>query len=218
MQKPDTVFFDLDGTLADSLDALRQVYFDFLTTHHRTGSTEEFAELNGPSLREIVRTIKLRYELTPSESELFQQYQQLLAVAYERAVRPFGDASELLVQLKDCDITLGLVTSSPATLVEPFLRANSWQEIFAIVVTGDTVVSAKPSPEIYLKALSVARVPAKDSIAIEDSLNGVRAAHSAGLTVIGICPADDGVLRAAGALSTVRCLHEIPRLILANST
>ena len=50
--KIDWIFFDLDGTLADSLPAMYQVYLNYLTDFGQNGSKEEFEELNGPSLVE----------------------------------------------------------------------------------------------------------------------------------------------------------------------
>ena len=46
------------------------------------------------------------------------------------------------------------------------------------------VKESKPKPEIYLLACQELGVNPKETIAIEDSLNGIRAAHAAGMKPI----------------------------------
>ena len=46
------LLLDLDGTLARSVDVLTHVYRKFLRARGKSGTPDEFARLNGPSLRE----------------------------------------------------------------------------------------------------------------------------------------------------------------------
>ena len=54
------------------------------------------------------------------------------------------------------------------------------------MVGGDQVRNSKPEPEIYQKAAQLLGVPVESCLALEDSNNGVRAAHKAGMFVIQI--------------------------------
>ena len=72
---------------------------------------------------------------------------------------------------------------------------------------------AKPHPEIYRLALRVSRVERSLCIAVEDSLHGVRAAHAAGLRVLGLCPGNPINFREAGAFETARDLHQAQQII-----
>jgi len=54
MNKFDWIFFDLDGTLADSIKIMNDVYFKFLAHFNLKGNIDEFNQLNGPSLNEII--------------------------------------------------------------------------------------------------------------------------------------------------------------------
>jgi beta-phosphoglucomutase-like phosphatase (HAD superfamily) len=47
-------------------------------------------------------------------------------------------------------------------------------------------VRAKPAPTLYREALELLGVAADEAIAFEDSPNGARAAHAAGIFVVGI--------------------------------
>ena len=55
------------------------------------------------------------------------------------------------------------------------------REYFSAVVTGDMVEHSKPNPEIYLLACGALSATPPQTYAIEDSPNGIRAAHAAGM-------------------------------------
>ena len=56
---------------------------------------------------------------------------------------------------------------------------------FADIVSADDVTHAKPAPEIFEKAWEKAGCPAKnETLIIEDSLNGVKAANNAKIPVV----------------------------------
>jgi beta-phosphoglucomutase-like phosphatase (HAD superfamily) len=59
----------------------------------------------------------------------------------------------------------------------------------------------KPDPDLFLEAAAAEGVPPDTCVVIEDSLAGIKAAVSAGMTCLGYAPDDDGArLRQAGAL------------------
>ena len=55
---------------------------------------------------------------------------------------------------------------------------------FDVIVCGDMVTKSKPNPDIYLKACELMKVDPKECYAVEDSYNGIRAAHAAGMKAI----------------------------------
>lgn len=58
------------------------------------------------------------------------------------------------------------------------------RDFFQTVTCGDQVDRSKPDPDIFLKAGESVGADMSRSIGFEDSPNGVRAAHAAGLHVI----------------------------------
>ena len=49
------------------------------------------------------------------------------------------------------------------------------------MITGDMVEHSKPRPDIYLMACRELGVEPEEAYAIEDSPNGIRSAHAAGM-------------------------------------
>lgn len=86
------------------------------------------------------------------------------------------------------------------------LRRTGLADLFGPhVYSADDVVTAKPAPDLYLHAAKGRGVDPALSLAIEDSVAGVRAAKAAGMTCWGFtggghCPdGHDALLRGAGA-------------------
>jgi len=78
------IFFDLDGTLADSIPAMVAVYHNFLSEFKRSGTKEDFEELNGPSLSEVISILKARHHLIEDEAILINYYQNKISELYEK--------------------------------------------------------------------------------------------------------------------------------------
>jgi putative hydrolase of the HAD superfamily len=72
--------------------------------------------------------------------------------------------------------------------VVPHLTRLELLGFFDPVITGDDVPKGrtKPHPDIYLEVLSILRLPPHEVLVLEDSPNGVTAAHAAGLRAVGV--------------------------------
>ena len=80
-----------------------------------------------------------------------------------------------------------IVTTTSRANVEALLGRHlgpDWQRRFASVVCGEDVGNKKPDPEAYHHALASLRLPATETLAIEDSPNGAHAARLAGVPVL----------------------------------
>ena len=91
---------------------------------------------------------------------------------------------ELLTFLKEQKWQIALASSSNYKSVIAHLEQTGLKEYFSAIVTGDMVEHSKPEPDIYLIACKKIGVSPEDAFAIEDSPNGIRAAHRAGMRPI----------------------------------
>jgi HAD superfamily hydrolase (TIGR01509 family) len=178
---PILLAFDFDGVIVDSIQLLKDVYYDFLSEFRVEGNELEFQLLNGPSITEVVSILKEKYQIEESYEELLKNYKIRLNQSYIEA--PLVDNALLTLQtLRERNIDLALVTSSVRSDVEAYLRKYGIENIFKYIVTGNEVSSSKPSPDIYLKVKE--KFPDHKIWAIEDSENGIKAAMCAGIKVI----------------------------------
>lgn len=90
-------------------------------------------------------------------------------------------AREILDYLREEDIPLGLASSTRAAVVTQELEDAGLYDYFQTVVGGDLLKNSKPAPDIYLMTCERMGVLPENTYAIEDSYNGIRSAHAAGL-------------------------------------
>jgi HAD superfamily hydrolase (TIGR01509 family) len=203
------VLIDFDGTLINSLDSLYKSYCELLGFYGHTGKKEEFNSLNGPSIIEIVKILKTKYGLFDEENDIYERYTEIIKRNYNNA-DAFNDSEIFLSSLYQQGKKIVLVTSSRAEMGFPLIEKLNWKRYFTSFVWGEDVKQSKPSPEIYIEACRRAGTPKNNIIVIEDSLNGVKAAHAAGLNVFGLsidCSEED--LRKAGASKVFKNLGQI---------
>ncbi len=211
------VFFDLDGTLADSIHSLYQVYLSFMKDYGIAGNENEFEELNGFSLSEIIAFLVARHHLVGNIKDFFKIYKSKILFAYQNEVAPFGQAELVLKELCARGFQLMLVTSTEEDVALRFIQKQGWNKYFASYVFGNEVDKAKPAPDIYKLALNRASLTADEVVVIEDSLNGVRSAKAAQTLVIAVEHENSRHdLLAVGADDTVTELMALVKVINAN--
>ena len=179
------VVFDLDGVLLDSEAAWVEVKREF--TEENGGRWKQSAELDmlGMSSTEWSRYMhdELGVPVAPEQissavaGRLVEQYRQrlpLLPGAVE-AVRSLARRWPL-----------ALATSSNRNVIDLVLDQADIADAFAATVSSEEVARGKPAPDVYLDAARQLEVDPGACVAIEDSSNGIRSAHAAGMAVIAI--------------------------------
>lgn len=87
---------------------------------------------------------------------------------------------ELFQFLKRQGCLIGLASSTRYPVVMPEIRDAGLLPYFTSLTCGDMVEKSKPEPDIFLKACENLGVEPCEALVIEDSFNGIRAAHRAG--------------------------------------
>lgn len=175
------IFIDLDGTLVDSLPALFQAYLNFLNAYGLQGSKQEFDQINGPSIKEGIELLKIRYDISDSIEMMMNKYKVFLGQIYTDESMIIHGAIHALKLFHKLQIPTFLVTSATAEMAHYALKAIGLGPQFHGVITGDKVAKGKPHPDIYQFAIKTAQVTPSQAIAIEDGMNGVNAALEAGV-------------------------------------
>jgi HAD superfamily hydrolase (TIGR01509 family) len=83
-------------------------------------------------------------------------------------------------------IGTAIASSSPFNWVNGHIERLGLSHFFDQVVTLEDVDSAKPAPDLYLRATELLDVDPGDAIALEDSPNGVQSAKAAGLYCVAV--------------------------------
>ena len=127
---------------------------------------------------------------------------------YRRALPLIDGAVEAVRDLAR-SFPLAVASSSNRPLIDAVLEHAGIAGCFAATVSSEEVARGKPSPDVYLEAARRLGVAAGACAAVEDSANGIRAAHAAGMRVIAdpepALPAGRGSARARASRRVVSC-------------
>lgn len=80
----------------------------------------------------------------------------------------------------------GLATMSQCEQADKVLKVLDVRDKFKYVITREEVMNGKPNPEIYLKMLEQLKVRPEETIVIEDSVTGIKAAQNADINVFAV--------------------------------
>lgn len=172
------LLLDFDGTLADSIGVMWDIYLRYLKEFGKEGGKEEFDTLNGPPLPEIVRILKETHNLPGTVNELLARYEEIIDVDYAKAGAMPG-AQEIIAVAKEKKMKVGIVTSGKENWVKAWLKRNELKVNF--IIDRNSAPRGKPSPDPYFAALRMADCAAAQAWAVEDSATGAKAALGAGI-------------------------------------
>ncbi|MDD3353487.1 phosphoglycolate phosphatase [Zoogloea sp.] len=181
----EAVFFDLDGTLADTAPDLANALNRLKAEH---GLPPSPCEILRPQVSNGVRgMLASGFGLTPEDSAYPALAARFLAL-YEEALcvrtQLFQGMDNLLEELDSRGIVWGVVTNKSERLARPIIEALGLQRRCACIVGGDTAARPKPYPDPLLHACDQAGVEAVRSAYVGDDLRDIQAGQAAGMVTI----------------------------------
>lgn len=209
------VIFDMDGTLFDSEKLVIKCWEIVAKKYNIANIKDVCMKCLGLNAK-VTTGIFLDFygqdfpygEYKKEMSDLFHKK----AAEGELLLKP--GVVELLDDLKQEGYLLAVASSTREEVVLKELAMTGILDYFHQVVGGNRVERSKPEPDIFLLAAANLGVEAKECIVIEDSYNGIRAAHRAGMRPImvpDLVPADQEM----STLSEIvlPSLHEVKEYI-----
>ncbi len=187
VQKPKAVIFDLDGLLLDTERIAISTFVDACRENNFEPDLEIYHKCIGTTYARGVEILRSGYGKDFPLDAIFQLWEKKFSEeALEKPVPLKEGAGSLLRYLESNGIKKGVVTSSSQRQAIRKLSSCGILDYFCFILGGDQISNGKPDPEIYLTACNKLGTDPADCLALEDSDNGVRSAHSAGLRVIQI--------------------------------
>ncbi len=175
---------DLDGTLLNSHEYLYGVFQKFMNKRSVSDSRETFNSLIGPSLKEMLESVRKEYQWKEPTDELLEEYRGYLKDLKATDIPLYPGALDALKQFVKWNTKLALVTSAHRKYVDHIFSLHKIAPYFDFVITPeDSGFISKPNGVIYQKAIQKLELPTKEIIAIEDSFSGIKSAINANLLV-----------------------------------
>jgi beta-phosphoglucomutase len=183
--------FDMDGVIIDSHPIHKKAWRKFLKLLAREVSEEDLNfVMDGRKREEILR--HFLGELSDEEVRLLGQQKEQLFRQEAGDIKVTEGLYDLLQQLSEAEIKLGVASSGGESRVNYVLDLFHLRHYFGTIVTGNQVTAGKPDPTIFRETCDRLRVRPAETLVFEDSVSGVRAAKAAGMRCIGV--ATNGVI------------------------
>ena len=177
------LIFDLDGVLVDSearWDAARRAV---VAEAVGTWTEEATSAMQGMSAPEWERYLvdELGASLEPAEAG--RRVVTAMADGYREDLPLLPGAVAAVRRCAEA-FTLGVASSANASIVALALELAGVDGCFAARCSSEEVARGKPAPDVYVETARRLGVEPAECVAVEDSTNGLRSAHAAGMAVI----------------------------------
>ncbi len=178
------VLFDFDGVLVDTEWAIYQAWLRTFQAHGHDLPLEIYTHCIGSDFATWSPKTHLE-ELTGLAFDWHdldaRRQEEILGELTHEGTMP--GVIGLLEQLTAGGIRRAVVSSSSHHWVDGWLEKLSFSEHFETVVCRGDAERIKPAPDLYLEAARRLGLAPADCLVIEDSLNGVKSAKAAGMSV-----------------------------------
>ena len=207
----DAVVFDLDGVILDTEELWDEVREELARERGGRWSDRAQADMMGMSSREWSRYMHEVVGLSEPPEEINREVVRRMLDGYEELL-PLIDGAVDAVRRIGARWPLGLASSSNRELIDRALELSGLAPLFRETVSSEEVARGKPAPDAYLEAARRLGVEPSRCVAVEDSTNGIRSAHAAGMRVIAIPnpafpPPDEVLALAAVVLESIAALE-----------
>lgn len=180
------VIFDFDGLMVDTEWPAYEAWSHIFGRYKQTLPLEKWVAAVGTfhGFDPVAYLSELTGEKLDQKT-LFEEKESLKAEACSMAPAMPG-VTERIAEARSLGLKVAVVSTSDREWVESHLRRLGLWGKFDDVITREDVKKVKPDPEPYLKAADRLKVEPKNCVVFEDSLNGVRAAKSAGMICVAV--------------------------------
>lgn len=181
------VLFDMDGVIVDTEPLHRKAYHQMFKDVNIEVNEDLYASFTGQSTINICKRLVDVFSLKESPEYLVNLKRKHYKYIFEHD-DDLALIDGVLDRIKDYHANnLKLVVASSASMkgiVQIFNRFEL-NRYFSGKFSGADLKKSKPHPEIFLKATEFTGFSKSECMVIEDSTNGIKAAHAAGIFCVG---------------------------------
>jgi HAD superfamily hydrolase (TIGR01509 family) len=203
---PAAIIFDLDGVLLDSEQRWNEAKEALVREAGGTWLKEAPTVMMGMSSPEWSAYLRDDLGVQRDLDAINDDVVRRMHESYEDGLPLLPGALDAVRALA-AERPLGLASSSNREIIDVFLERSGVGRLFGATVSSEEVARGKPAPDVYLETARRLGVDPLACVAVEDSANGLRAAHAAGMPVIAVpnphYPPDEDALALAAAVVEV---------------
>ena len=182
-----TVIFDMDGVIVDTEPVHHYAYYQHFSQLNIEVTDSHYQSLTGNSTRNVFQKLKDHFNLEHEVEHLIQTKRNLFNDAFDTKedLHLIEGVEDLIKDLYNNGLELIVASSASKVTIDRVFKRFNLYPYFSHIVSGEDFPKSKPDPAIFLHAASLSKHPKNQCIVIEDSSNGIKAAHAAGIYCIG---------------------------------
>lgn len=186
MKRYHTYLFDFDYTLADSSKGIVICFRNVLERHRHTGISDEQIK------RTIGKTLVDSFSILTGigDEAILEEYRKEYVKEADRFMtantRLFPETVSVLQALKEKGANIGIISTKYRYRIMELAKDNIPEGIIDLIVGGEDVKAAKPSPEGVFLALENLGTDKDTTLYIGDSIVDAETAQAAGMDFAGV--------------------------------
>lgn len=182
MKKFDTVVFDMDGTILNTLDDLKDAMNHILRSHGYPEKTlEECRRAVGNGARRFLADMLPQGEADPEFEALLKEYGVYYQGHSQIKTRPYDGIVALMEALNEKQIKMAIVSNKGDGPVKD-LNRKYFGDLIETAVGERPGIRRKPEPDSVLEALKILGSSRETAVYVGDSEVDYHTAANAGMT------------------------------------
>ena len=180
------VIFDMDGVLVDNRDAHIEAFEIICRKYGVPFDREKFMPTFGMTNDLILERLMPEVIKTTDWKKIAVEKENIYREIFERTIAPAKGLVDFLKAPKKEGYKTAVGSSGNTPNVNFVLDRCGIAGYFDAIANGDMITRGKPDPEVYLLAAKKLELAPGECIVVEDAPVGIRAARSAGESVVAI--------------------------------
>lgn len=177
------VLFDMDGVIVDTEPLHRKAYFKMFDDLGIEVSEKLYTSFTGASTKKVCTTLIKNFNLDEDHEEIAVIKRKYFKDYFYNDIdfHLLPGVKNLIENYFENGIKLVLASSASMVTIEMVFEKFDLEKYFIGKISGANLKESKPHPEIFITAAEIANETKENCLVIEDSTNGILAAHAAGI-------------------------------------
>lgn len=180
------ILFDMDGVIIDSEPIHRKAFYKAFKKLNIRVPEAVYESFTGQSTINVCQKLCKMYQPNISPEDFVKLKRTLYYDIFDNdpTVHLINGVLELIKNYAQNGLKLVVASSAAMESIHKVFERFELNRYFIGKISGADLKESKPNPEIFIKAAEMTGFSKKECMVIEDSTNGIQAAHSANIFCI----------------------------------
>lgn len=181
------VIFDMDGVLVDSEPLINAAAISMFKEKGLIVQPDDFLPFVGAGEDRYIGGVAEHYGFPLDVAAAKKRTYEIYLDRVPSLLEAFPGVPGLIQDCRKAGLLLAVASSADLIKVRANLEKIGLPiQLWDTVVTGEAVFSKKPAPDIFLTAAQRLGVHPAECVVVEDAINGLQAARSAGMRCVAV--------------------------------